>query len=137
VKDLATAIFSKATGSAFLTAIGGRLYKKRAPQDLTWPYAVFFVVDDTPLRTFKDTLEEVLVQFSLFSQTSSSTEIEDLFSLLKACYDNSELTIAGNTFIMMNRQNATPADSVPADTEEGTGEFWQTDVDYLVTMQKV
>jgi hypothetical protein len=135
VKNLTTAIFSTATGSAFLTGIGGRLYKNRADQDAAWPYAVFFVVGDTPRPTFKDTIEEVLVQFSIFSQESSSTEIEDLFTNLKALYDNVELTIVGNTFLMMNRAGASLM-TVPKDTEMGEDEYWQYNVDYIVTMQK-
>ena len=46
MKALTTSIFSKATGSAFSTAVGGRFYKGRAPAGAVYPYAVFMVVSD-------------------------------------------------------------------------------------------
>ena len=135
MKNLSAALFSKFTDSAFSTSIGGRLYKARAPQSPIWPYAVYYLISDVARDTFMEKLEEVIIQFSVFSQASGSTEIEDIVTNLKALYDNCALTITGNTHIMMNRQGSSLT-SVPADTELGTGEYWQADVDYEVTMQK-
>lgn len=135
MKNLSTALFTKITGSAFSTSIGGRLYKGRAPQGVVWPYAAYFVVSDVPQDTFTDKLEEVLIQFSVFSAASGSTEIEDIVANLKSLFDNCSLAITGNTHITMNRQGSSLT-STPADTEAGTGEYWQADVEYEVTMQK-
>lgn len=135
MKNLTTAIYSHATGSAFLTAIGGRFYKARVPQGTAWPYALFFVVSDVPMDTFKDNLEDVTVQFSIFSKASSSSEIEDLFASLKTLYDSAVLTITGNTMIVMDRGIASIT-NVEEDTPDGTGEYWQYDVDYSIIMQK-
>lgn len=135
MKALSAGIFTKFTGSAFSTSIGGRLYKGRAPQGVVWPYAVYFVVDDSPADTFTDSIEDVLVQFSLFSSASGTTEIEDIFTSLKALFDNSSFTVTGNTLIEMERQSASLT-SIDADTEAGTGEYWMYVVEYRVTMQK-
>jgi len=135
VKNLSTSLFTKFTGSAFSTSIGGRLYKARAPQNPTWPYAVYYLISDVPRDTFTEKLEEVIIQFSVFSQASGSTEIEDIVTNLKSLFDNCSLTITGNTHIMMNRQGSSLT-SVPADTELGTGEYWQADLDYETIMQK-
>ena len=135
MKNLSTALFTKFTGSAFSTSIGGRLYKARAPQNPTWPYAVYYLISDVPRDTFTEKLEEVIIQFSVFSQASGSTEIEDIVTNLKSLFDNCSLTITGNTHIMMNRQGSSLT-SVPADTEAGTGEYWQYDVDYLVNLKR-
>ena len=135
MKNLATALYAKIAGSAFSTSIGGRLYQARAPQGVTWPYAVYYLISDVPRDTFTDRLEEVIVQFSIFSQSSGSTEIEDIVTNLKSLFDNCSLTITGNTHIMMNRQGSSLT-SVPADTELGTGEYWQADLDYETIMQK-
>lgn len=132
---MSTALFTKFTGSAFSTSIGGRLYKGRAPQNPTWPYAVYFIISDVPRDTFTEKLEEVLIQFSVFSQASGSTEIEDIVANLKALYDNCLLTITSNTCIQMERQNASLV-SGEADVTTGTGEYWQADVEYEVIMQK-
>lgn len=135
MKALSTALFTKFTGSAFSTSIGGRLYKGRAPQNPTWPYAVYFIISDVPRDTFTEKLEEVLIQFSVFSQASGSTEIEDIVTNLKALYDNCSLTITGNTHIVMDRQSASLV-SGEADVTTGTGEYWQYDVDYEIVAQK-
>ena len=135
MKNLSTGLFTKFTGSAFSTSIGGRLYKARAPQNPTWPYAVYYIITDVPQDTFTDKIEEALIQFSVFSQASGSTEIEDIVTNLKALFDNCSLTITGNTHIMMNRQGSSLT-SIPEDTIAGTGEYFQCDVEYEVTMQK-
>lgn len=136
MKNLTKGIFTLFTGSTFSTSIGGRLYKNRAPQNPTWPYAVYFVVSDVPQDTFTDKLEEVLIQFSVFSTASGTTEIEDIMTNLKALYDNCLLSVSGNTFIHMNRTGGGGLTDVPADTVSGTGAYFQYDVDYEIIMQK-
>jgi len=135
LKNLSSALFTKFTGSAFSTSVGGRLYKHRAQQNPTWPYAVYYIISDMPRDTFTDKLEEVLIQFSVFSQASGSTEIEDIVANLKSLYDNCYLTIAGNTHIQMDRQNASLV-SGEEDVATGAGKYWQADVDYEISMQK-
>jgi hypothetical protein len=136
VKNLSQSLFTKFTGSAFSTSIGGRLYKARAPQNPTWPYAVYYLISDVPRDTFTDKLEEVLIQFSVFSQASGSTEIEDAATNLKALYDNSTMTVTGNTCVEMERVGGGSLTDIPADTTLGTGQYYQYDVDYEVVMQK-
>ncbi len=136
MRALSTAIYSKVAGSPFYTAIGGRFYKNRVPQDMAWPYAIYFIITNSPENTFTDHIENVIVQFSLFSSTSSSSEIEDLYTLLKNIFDDTTFTITGNKLIVLERQSAS-LESIPADTEEGTGEYWQYDIDFNITMQRV
>jgi hypothetical protein len=135
VKNLSDAIKSKFTGSSFSTSIGGRFYKGRAPQKPTWPYAVYFIISDVPRNTFTDRIEDVIIQFSIFSSASGSTEIEDIFTNLKSLFDFCTLAITGNTHLEMERQGASLT-SGELDIAEGTGEYWQYDVDYNVLMKK-
>lgn len=46
--NLTTAIYSKFSGSALSTDVGGRMFKLEAPQDTEMPYVVFFVVSNVP-----------------------------------------------------------------------------------------
>ena len=137
MKSLTTAIYGKIAGSAFSASIGGRLYKVGAPQNPTWPYAVFFVVTDSPDDTFTDHIEDVLIQFSLFSNDPSSTsEIEDMATNLKSLFDNTAFAVTGNTMIEMERQ---PSGGITQEFEEtptGTQRYFQCDIEYRVTMQK-
>jgi hypothetical protein len=137
VKNLTTAIFSKAAGSGFSTAIGGRFYKGRAPQGVTWPYAIYFVVTDMPADTFTERLEDCVVQFSVFSKASGTTEILDAVAALQALYDYCNLTITGNALLYMQRTSGDgDPRSVFDDTEGGEGLYWQLDVDYSVLMKR-
>ena len=129
MKALTTAIYAKAAGSAFETAIGGRLYKGRAPEGATYPYAVYLLVSDVPDPTFTEQLEDVVIQFSLFSNASSSSEVEDIYTALKALYDDCTLTITGETLLYMTRQNATLTPEEHT-TQAGTVEVWHYAVDY-------
>lgn len=135
MKNLSTGIFSKISGSAFSTSIGGRLYKARAPQGATWPYVVYDLISDNPMDTFTDRLEDVLVQFTIFSSASGTTEIEDIFTKLKTLYDYCSLTITANTHLLMERSGANLM-SGDLDVEEGGGQYFQYNVDYNILMKK-
>jgi len=135
MKALTTAIYAKAAGSAFETAIGGRFYKGRAPEGAAYPYAVYLLVSDVSDPTFTEQLEDVVIQFSLFSNASSSGEIEDIFKNLKALYDDCALTIVGSTHIWMMRQNATLSPEEHT-TPAGTVEVWHYAIDYSIMTQE-
>lgn len=136
MKSLSASVFSKcAVGTALHSSIGGRLYKGRAPEAAEYPYVVFSLVSDVPADTFKSNLEDVNIQFSIFSSASSSGEVEDIFNNLKALYDDCSLTISGNTLIWMKRENAQlmPEEhTVPG----GLQDVWHYAVDYSVMMEK-
>ena len=82
MKALTTTIYGRMAGTALETSIGGRLYKNRAPQGVTAPYIVFFVVSDVYTPTFTEDIEQVIIQFSIFSEASGTTEIEDIYNNL-------------------------------------------------------
>jgi hypothetical protein len=88
----------------FYNDIGGRLFKSRVPMGTPLPYATFKVVTDTQDDTFKDTIDEVLIQFTLISGQSSTSELEDMYTHLKSFIDDKQFTVTGNTVIMMVRE---------------------------------
>ena len=137
MKNLSTAIYSKAsTSGAFWTAIGGRFYKGIAPAGAVFPYVVYMLVSDDTDNTFREELEDVQMQFSIFSATNSSAEVEDIYTLLKSVYDKCNLTITGNTFLHMLRlQSTLMVDDVTVNPT-GTGWVWHYAVDYNIMMQK-
>ena len=137
--NLTTAIWSKLATSALASHIGTRMYKGRAPANATYPYIVYMVVADTPDKTFNSDYEDVLIQFSLFSTTSGSTEIENIFTDLKSLYDECTMTIAAgaNTLIWMRRENATlmVEDHTASPTSTATVQVWHYAVDYMCTVK--
>ena len=129
MKALTQAIYSKFTGSALDTLLGGRLYKLEAPDATPFPYAVYFPVSDLPEYPGGHTIEHLLFQFSLFSSASSSGEIEDLLTSLRALYDDCTLAITGETLIYCIRGNLmTSRDDV--ETPLGTVGIWHYSQEY-------
>jgi len=103
MKNLTTAIYGRLTGSALSARIANRLFKGQAPPGATYPYAVFMVVTNTPDHDFSNDYENTIVQFSLFSIASGTTEIENLYTDLKTLYDEKSFTVIGSTLIWMRR----------------------------------
>ncbi len=134
MKNLTTAIFSKMSGSSFSTAIGGRLYKGAAPDGAEMPYAVYGLISDVPDNVFSTHGEEARFQFDLFSSASGSTEIEDIYTYLKALYDDCSLTITSQTHICMRRDLAFLSVE-DYTTPAGTQKVWHYIVDYMISTE--
>lgn len=134
MKNLTTAIYGKMTSATdFYSDIGGRLYKGEAPQGAEFPYAVYFVVSDIPEYPGNKTIEWVLVQFSLFSSASGSTEVENMLTHLRSLYDNCSLTIASNTLIYFIRGNLTCLRE-EVDAPSGITGIWHYSQEYSISI---
>ena len=107
------------------------MFKGRAPDGTSFPYVIFFVVTDMPDRTFTEDYENVIIQFSLFSTASGTTEIEDMFTHLKTLYDEKPFTITGSTLVWMRRSN-TSFLVEDHTTPTGTQQVWHYAVDFEV-----
>lgn len=132
MKNLTTAIYGKMTSSTALYAdIGGRLYKGEAEQGADFPYIVFMVVSNVPEYPGGKTIERVLLQFSLFSAASGSTEIETMLTDLRALFDDCSLSPTSETLIYFIRGNMTEMrDEVT--TPSGTVGAWHFVQEYEV-----
>jgi hypothetical protein len=107
MNNLLTALATKITGSAFSTALGGRVYLDQAPAKPVFPYCVYFIVSGVPDRTFSEHYTDVLIQFSIFSASSGATEITTAYNNLVALLDECSLTITGSTLVWMREANLT------------------------------
>lgn len=135
MNNLLSAIMTKCSGSALSADVGGRIFFDEAPETSAFPYIVFKIIAGTPQDTFKDSIEDTLVQFSLFSISDGAAEITDMYADLKALFDWQALTITGNTCIWVMRQNlSTMFDEVT--TTSGTVGLRHWAVDYSIMMQK-
>jgi hypothetical protein len=135
MKNLTTAIYLKFTGSALDTLINGNLFKSEAPENTDMPYVVYFVVSDIPEYPGGKTIEKFDIQFSIFSSASSSSEVEDILTTLRALYDDCVLTITGNTPIYFIRENFTAMrDEIT--TTAGTAGVWHYVQEYSGWMVK-
>jgi len=120
---------------ALYSDVGGRIYLDKADQEAIFPYIVFFIVTDVPEYTFKDNLEDILLQFSIFSTSGSIVEIATIYNDLKSLFDDCSMVITSNTLIWFVRKNlVTMMDETT--TPEGTVGVKAWHVDYSILMQK-
>ena len=132
-------VFNAAPGgvnNAFWTDINGRLFDTEAPDNTELPFAVYFIISDVDDDTFSENMKEVYIQFSLFSDKSSSAEIKDMDSHLTALFKDIKFTVTGWTVDVMKRVMGNGPHVEWKDVEAGTGRFWQTDIDFVILVNK-
>ena len=107
--------------------IGGRLYNTEAPENATFPYAVFYSISRVPDYSFTDSdphSEEVfLIQFNTYSKDASKLVINGYEKNLNALFDWSSLTITGYSLEKMQRNYQR---TIKVD------DMWQNIVTYIV-----
>jgi hypothetical protein len=107
--EIFTALYTKASNpvSSLFTALAGRLYNTRAPQNSAMPYCVMSLTDSDPDYYFGDgCIENYSIQFSLFDNTGSSAAICALHKILIGLYDDAVLNISGLVHVMFERESA-------------------------------
>ena len=134
MKNLLTALFSKFSGSDIWNDVGGRVYLEQAPEGTEFPYIVFSIASNAPDWTFTEDFEDTIIQFSLFSSSTSGVEITTMYADLIALFDDCSLSITSNTFIYMHRQNLTTMIE-ELTTTEGTSNVRHWAVDYNIYIQ--
>lgn len=141
MKNFYTALmtkFNSTTGgshNSFYTAIGGRLYQGMAPDLVTYPYGVFTHVVNTQDDMFGKKIDDVVLQLSIFSKSSSSVEVHDAMTYAKAFLDDCAFTITGSTLICFYRLN----DGLEKEelvTTPGTQTIWHFHVDYMAILER-
>ena len=97
--------FSATTGSGFYNDVSGRMYLKKAPQETTFPYCVYFSASDVDALDFSDEHEDFLMQFNVFSENNSPVEAGTLIESLKTMFDDARLNVTGWRFLNCQRTN--------------------------------
>ena len=107
-------------------AIDG-MYFTEAPQGQTYPYGVYHLISNVPSWTFDADMENYLIQFNLYSEKKSSTDINAAFTALTGLYDWCTLDIDGYSHIYMKRE-------ISNLTRES--DIWNYFVQYRLEVQK-
>ena len=111
MKNFYTALMTKfnatvaGSHSSFYTDVGGRLYQGEAPENTTYPYCVFKHINNNQIDTFKNEMDDIIIQFSIFSEKSSSVEVHDAMSDLKTLFNDCVLSVSGGTCVSFYRLN--------------------------------
>jgi hypothetical protein len=134
------AYFNKTTGAVhndFWNDIGGHLYHGEAeiPDGAEFPYCVLLHVVDTQVDTFKSKLDEIVIQFSIFSDKTSPVEVHDAMTDLKALFNDCSLTIAGSKLVQFSwLSDGLIRDEVT--TPAGVQAVWHFHCDFLVILER-
>jgi len=97
MEEIQQAIYNKFNSDSDLKNSVTGLYFTEAPQDTEFPYIVFSKPSGIAEYSFTDKFENTLWQFTILSDASSASEINDIFSKLTACFDLATLTVSGWT----------------------------------------
>lgn len=128
------AIYQKMIGSTFGGLIGNRLYERSAPYGTPFPYCVFFVVSSAFEKTFTEDFKNVIVQFSIFSESTDETEIDGIYDALSALYDEARLTLSSGTLLRMMESNLTQMDE-EVTTQSGMAIIKHYAVDFEILIE--
>lgn len=121
--------------NSFWTSVNGQLYEGEADKDAVYPYAVFLHVSGVQADTFKNDVDEILIQFSIFSDKSGATEVHDAMTNLKSLFDDVSLTVTGGTVVQFVRQQD-GLQREDVDTPSGAQRVWHYHVDYRVIFER-
>ncbi len=129
MKALLDAIKVKFDASGALHGSVTDMFLTVAPQGTTFPYIVYSIVSSNPMWVFPaKAMEDVMIQFSIFSENTSAVQANTIYGLLTAVFDWSTLAIAGHTLVMLKREVA----NLLLEDEK----FWHYAVSYRVLFQK-
>ncbi len=122
--------------SGFMTSIGNRFYDTEAPQGAAYPYVVYLIITDIKDWQFVERFEDVSIQFSIFSTTSSSGEAKDIYTKLVALFDEQYLNIGGMVQFLWMWRNITTLMKEDHTTPTGTVGVWHLAVDFDIYYEK-
>jgi hypothetical protein len=127
------------SGGTFYNDVGGRLYYSIAPAGTTLadgPYSVFFVVSNVDEDTFTEAQNSIYLQFSLYSGLSSPAEILDMETHLTAMLKDKIFTVSGATVVTTHRLQSNGPSWNEANLETGKEGYWETQVDFVVYINR-
>ena len=135
MKQLISAIMSKTAASEFSDLLGGRIYLDKGDAEAAFPFCVFFIVSSVPDATFTEDYKNTIIQFSLFSTSSSVAEIADIYAALNSLFDECALTITGSTLVWIREMNLTTT-TEETTTPEGTEiiKHWIVEFEVLTSL---
>jgi len=136
MKNFTTALmtkFNSTTGGVhnnFYNSVSGKLYKERAEQDSALPYAVYHIISSVPDWSFNSDFEDIRIQFDLFSDKNSSSEIEDMYTYLRELFDWCTFTVTNQDLVYMRRALARLV-------KDPVDDVWMYTVDYEIKLHHV
>ena len=124
---LFTGLYNKYNSNAALKAVVSGMYLTEAPQGTLYPYIVYHKISGVADYTYTEDMENVIIQFNIYDDHSSSTTINDIYTKLTALFDWCSLTVVSWNSIYMKRE----LDNLTKDNG-----IWNYFVQYRLEIQK-
>lgn len=119
LNELRKAIFDRfdsdlsAESVALRAAVPGSMWVDFAPHGTAPPYIVQAVIDNIPVHSIggDPIIEQLRIQFSIYSEERSTIELDDIYDLFRPVYDDFKFTVPGfNPFLFERIQMLTSDD---------------------------
>ena len=127
------------TATAFGATIKRRIYPDIIPQNTLYPCADWSIISITeyaPQAYTTNYYKEAEVQFDLYSDKTSSTEINKMYSDLLLLYDRCTLSATSNGYKVLQMLNTFSAKDRFVE-EVGTKSIWRYTVKFDMLMRKL
>ena len=113
-------------------ALAGGLYFQQAPQEPSYPYAVFYIIgidhEELMGTTYKNSIINVDLQFNVFEdEQDGGTAIASIADILDDAFHWSEIHVDGYSRIKMQRQAILPV---------YVDEIWQVSITYELSFME-
>lgn len=133
IAEVAKAITNYFKTSDVYSILDGRLYFQQAPQDVAFPYAVFYFNGATHEEIMSSTsinnIIECDIQFNLFDNSQDGgAKIADVAKDFDNAFHWSTINVSGYSYIKMQRENIQPVLFID--------EIWQVTLNYVLGMQQ-
>jgi len=126
--ELAIAIAGKAVADVTLSAIvGNKVSFYKMAQGTEYPYITFEFINNIKDGDSENTWEQTLVEFQLFSDDRSSTEMNEMTEAVTNLFDGVVLSLTNYTSIKFIRTN---------DFFNPASDIWDKRIRYEVEFQK-
>lgn len=121
-KAIKTKFDSDTTAGSAYTLTGGRFRYEMARQEDTLPYIVYTQIDTVHDWTCDDDIDIFRMQFSIWSDNASASEVCSIANALTILFDDATVSAAGWVQVYCWR------DSARGPYKDG--DYWRYDIDY-------
>ena len=95
-------IYTKLNVAAITDLVTG-IFDFKAPQGTAYPYVCYWIVTDMRADTFKNWMDELLVQIDIFSNKGSASEVGTIAKAIAGVMDEAILVVSGYTNVFCQR----------------------------------
>ena len=134
IAEVAKGIMNHFKMADVYSTLEGRLYFQQAPQEVSFPYAVFYFNgashEELMSSTSINNIIECDIQFNIFDNSQDGgAKIADIAKDFDNAFHWAEINVSGYSYIKMQRENIQPVIYVD--------EIWQIVINYVLAIQTV